>query len=598
MVIKNLLTFAIYYDILILMIINNQNLKFKGDICMKNKLQPTEYEKVNSFLVDEFKNIGVSDRYTLLATAYAIVKNAETNTSDFSSIDSFIATVKMSDDIREFIAKMLSEKWDVVIKVKSAFTSEVYKAFLLFNSNPCLQKSEYDTPKSIIDLTLSLLNIEPTDSVGNFCCGEGTFIRDAVANHTEAKYHGFEINFYEKCIAEMRAEFLEADIKIDGTDVLTLNLADKFTKIFSNFPFMVKISDIDSEILQYIYKNIPEVSRRISSDWVFLTSIINNLDKNGKAVAIITPNSTTSRIDKEVRKFFVENGFIESVIALPKNLMDFTSIPVIMIVLSFGNTEITFVNAIEEFTQGRRKNSLSADNIQRIEKATKQNTDISITVPIDKIAENSFDLYPTKYISNAPKIKNGKNFGSVIKNIRRGANIKADELDTLMTNEHTGLYYLMLNDIQDGIVNDNLPNISEIKHQYEGYCIDDKAFILSRNGSVFKSAFIETKPNEKILVNSNMYIIHFDYDEVNPYYLKAFFDSETGQTILRNNCAGSSLLTISIEELKNLVIPIPDGDKQKQIAYIYRGKLEEIKILREKLLKANNERIKIYDDFS
>lgn len=597
MVIQNLLTFVIYYAILILRIINNQNLKLKGDICMKNKLQPTEYEKINSFLVDEFKNTGVYDRYTLLATAYAIVKNAETNTSDFSSMESFIATTKMSDDIREFIAKMLGGKWNVVIKVKSAFTSEVYKAFLLY-SNPCLQKSEYDTPKSIIDLTLSLLHIQPTDSVGNFCCGEGTFIRDAVANHTEAKYHGFEINFYEKCIAEMRAEFLGADIKIDNTNVLTLNLADKFTKIFSNFPFMVKISDIDSEVLQYIYKNIPNVSRRISSDWVFLTSIINNLDKNGKAIAIITPNSTTSRIDKEVRKFFVENGFIKSVIALPKNLMDFTSIPVVMIVLSFGNTEITFVNAMEEFTQGRRKNSLSADNIQRIEKATKKDTDISITVPIDKIAENSFDLYPTKYISDTPKIKNGQNFVSVIENIRRGASIKADELDTLITNEHTGLYYLMLNDIQDGIVNDNLPNISKIKPQYEGYCIDDKAFILSRNGPVFKSAFIETKPNEKILVNGNMYIIHLDYNKINPYFLKAFFDSETGQTILKNNCTGSALLTISAKELENLVIPIPDGDKQKQIATIYIGKLEEVKFLKEKLLKANNERLKIYDDFS
>lgn len=597
MVIKNLLTFNIYYDILILRIINNQNLKFKGDICMKNKLQPTEYEKINSFLCDEFKNTGVYDRYTLLATTYVIVKNSETNTSDFSSIESFIATTKMSSDIREFIRKVLSKKWDIVIKVKSAFKSEVYKAFLLY-SNPCLQKFEYDTPKSIIDLALSMLHIQPTDYVGNFCCGEGTFIRDAVENHSEAKYQGFEINFYEKCIAEMRAEFLGADIKIDNTNVLTLNLADKFTKIFSNFPFMVKISDSDSKIFQYIHKNIPKASRRISSDWVFITSIINNLDKNGKAIAIITPNSTTSRIDKEVRKFFVENGFIKSVIALPKNLMDFTSMPVVMIVLSFGNTEITFVNAIEEFTQGRRKNSLSADNIQRIQKATKKDTNISITVPIDKIVENSFDLYPTKYILDTPKIKNGIKFVSIIENIRRGASIKADELDTLMTNEHTGLYYLMLNDIQEGIVNNNLPNIREIKPQYEGYCIDDKAFILSKNGPVFKTAFIENKPNEKVLVNGNMYIIHLDYNKINPYFLKAFFDSETGQTILRNNCTGSLLLTISIEELKNLVIPLPDINKQNQIANIYRGKLEEIKFLREKLLKSNNERLKIYDDFS
>lgn len=150
----------------------------------------------------------------------------------------------------------------------------------------------------------------------------------------------------------------------------------------------------------------------------------------------------------------------------------------------------------------------------------------------------------------------------------------------------------MLTDIQDGIVNEELPYLKELPVQYEKYCVGKEgAFIMSKAGPVFKAAYIQSE-NEKILVNGNMYIIKLD-DQINPIFLKAFIESEEGQTQLRNLCVGTTLPTISANSVKEVIIPLLDMDTQNTVAEKYSATLDEIKSLKEKLRKANEDRMKI-----
>ena len=124
------------------------------------------------------------------------------------------------------------------------------------------------------------------------------------------------------------------------------------------------------------------------------------------------------------------------------------------------------------------------------------------------------------------------------------------------------------------------------------YCIGKEgAFIMSKAGPVFKAAYIQSE-SKKILVNGNMYIIKLD-DQINPIFLKAFIESEEGQTQLRNLCVGTTLPTISANSIKDLIIPLPDIDTQNTIAKQYSETLDEIKSLKEKLRKANEDRMRI-----
>ena len=61
-------------------------------------------------------------------------------------------------------------------------------------------------------------------------------------------------------------------------------------------------------------------------------------------------------------------------------------------------------------------------------------------------------------------------FETVIKNITRGAQIKASVLDEIVSDEPTNMQYLMLANLQDGIISDELPYLKGIDSKYEKYC--------------------------------------------------------------------------------------------------------------------------------
>lgn len=77
-------------------------------------------------------------------------------------------------------------------------------------------------------------------------------------------------------------------------------------------------------------------------------------------------------------------------------------------------------------------------------------------------------------------IKNGVPFESVIKNITRGAQIKASVLDEIVSDEPTNMQYLMLANLQDGIISDDLPYLKEMNPKYEKYCIKNGSLVISK----------------------------------------------------------------------------------------------------------------------
>lgn len=83
--------------------------------------------------------------------------------------------------------------------------------------------------------------------------------------------------------------------------------------------------------------------------------------------------STWNQSDSAIRSYFIENGLIECVIALPARLFAGITIATSMIVFSRNNKGVRLVDASELFVEGRRVNELSAENISLIIKATNGN---------------------------------------------------------------------------------------------------------------------------------------------------------------------------------------------------------------------------------
>ena len=85
---------------------------------------------------------------------------------------------------------------------------------------------------------------------------------------------------------------------------------------------------------------------------------------------------------------------------------------------------------------------------------------------MDELRANEYNLSLERYIQKVPTFQNGVSFESIIKSITRGAPCTASQLDKMVSNEVTNMQYLMLANIQNGIIDNKLPYLSSIEPKY------------------------------------------------------------------------------------------------------------------------------------
>lgn len=356
----------------------------------------------------------------------------------------------------------------------------------------------------------------------------------------------------------------------------------------------IKELGLGNQYLEQLEKRIPSVSKVTSSDWLFNSLMVDMLSEDGKAVGIMTNGSTWNQSDSAIRSYFIENGLIECVIALPARLFAGTAIATSMIVFSRNNKGVRLVDASELFVEGRRVNELSYENIFLIINATKNDSDISMYVSVEQLRDNDYVLSMNRYIVH--DVADGMAFGDVIKRITRGAQLNAKALDEITTTVPTDMQYLMLANIKNGLIDKELPYLKSIDKKNDKYCLSNHCLILSKNGYPYKIAVAEVKEGQRILGNGNLYIIELDEEKADPYYLAAFFVSEQGTAALRSITVGATIPNIGVEQLTKLVIPIPSIEKQKEIADKYKTVKDEITMLQLKLEKAKNRMAHIIEE--
>lgn len=171
----------------------------------------------------------------------------------------------------------------------------------------------------------------------------------------------------------------------------------------------------------------------------------------------------------------------------------------------------------------------------------------------------------------------------MILNITRGAQVRARDLDKLISLKDTHIKYLRLADITEGHISEELQSLTELDPSLERYCLQENNIILSKNGYPYKVAIAQPKTGEKILATGNLYIIKVDQSKIHPLYLKAFLESEVGIQQLKRITAGVAIPNISIASLKKMQIPCPPMDQQLHLVERYQKQQAEIFALKEAL---------------
>lgn len=512
-------------------------------------------------------------------------------------------TMEIKEEIKGAIKEKISIKaWDAFKLLADKYSEKEFAAAALC-IDPSRDTGIYTesriTPESLNKLAIRVLDIKEGENCADICSGYGSFLNMAYCDNSDVMYYGYEINTDANVIAMIISEFIEADIQYELTDVFSLYGREdlKYDKIFSNYPFGLRLrrTGYGNGLMEKITSEYSGISTATSSDWIFNVLISKLLKKTGKAVAIMTNGSTWNTSDLAMRRYFIEQGLIEAVITLPAKLFSYTTISTTMIIFSHNNETVRLVDATKLCQNGRRYNTFSDENIEEIIAALNNDCEMSKKITVQELRQNEYTLNLQRYAIQVQTYENAVPLESVLKSITRGAPCSAAQLDEMSSEMVTNMQYLMLANIKDGLIDNKLPYLSNIDKKYEKYCLKNNNLLLSKNGYPYKVAVASVRDGQKILANGNMYIMELDEEKINPYFLKAFFESDEGMAALKSITVGATIPNIGVEKLRKINIPLPSLEEQNKLVEEYRATLDEIAVLKLKTERAIDRLHHIFD---
>ena len=567
------------------------------DISYLKSLEKIDTSDISDAISSELRIIS-GDNKSKYSTvlAYLLYRAAKDKIKNLDSIELVENICDVDESIKSELIYYFPEISPILDRLKVyGFEAENLLAYLLFNNDLEDVFQESSTPRGILKLVAKILDVQENDSVLELCSGKGNFFVELALLRENLKYTGIEYNMAVNVIANIRSSLLDRDISLVLNDAMTYKSEEKVDKLFANYPFMISIPDIKDIVKDFV--DFPDNIKRVSSDWIFNLKLVEQMKLDGRAVAIMTNGTTWNSTDRKIREYFVENGLIEATVLLPVKLFPGTSIASTLVIFSHGNTNIKLIDAGENFTKEGRRNILSDTDISDIMELLQKNSNNSITININEIAENDYIINASRYLEKVPEIKDGVELASIVKSITRGAQVKASYLDENRASEPTPYRYIMISNISDGDISfTNNQYLKDIQANVKKFCIRNNSIVLTKTGSPdFKSAVVQVAEGMKILATGNMFIIEIDEKKANSYYLQALFDSELGRALFKSIYVGSVIPTISLEKLRKLEIPLPSLEEQNIIGEKYKEELERMADLKEKLSTSREKLKKIYN---
>lgn len=277
---------------------------------------------------------------------------------------------------------------------------------------------EYFTPQAVSELLAKITVIGKTqvNKVYDPACGSGSlllkFAKILGKDNVKQGFFGQESNIttYNLCRINMHLH----DINFDKFDIAHGDTLvdpkhtdiEPFEAIVSNPPYSTSWEGKDNPILINDPRFTPAgvLAPKSKSDLAFTMHILSWLSANGVAAIVEFPGVLyRGGAEQKIRKYLVDNNFVDTVIQLPSDLFFGTSIATCIIVIKKNkvNTDIQFIDASKEFVRDGNKNKLNEDNIDRILNAIKDKEEteyFSTLANIKDIEENDYNLSVSSYL--------------------------------------------------------------------------------------------------------------------------------------------------------------------------------------------------------
>lgn len=288
----------------------------------------------------------------------------------------------------------------------------------MYASNAGKSGGEFYTPQEVSELLtrITLVGKTSVNKVYDPACGSGSLLLKYAKilgkENVRQGFFGQEINIttYNLCRINM---FLH-DIPYDKFDIAhgdTLTEPkhwddEPFEAIVSNPPYSIKWEGDTNPVLINDPRFSPAgiLAPKSKADMAFIMHTLSWLATNGTAAIVCFPGIMyRSGAEQKIRKYLIDNNFVDCIIQLPDNLFFGTTITTCIMVLKKSKTDnsVLFIDASSECEKITNNNKLTEENILNIINLYSERKDIehrTKCVLNKSISDNKYNLSVSSYV--------------------------------------------------------------------------------------------------------------------------------------------------------------------------------------------------------
>jgi len=324
----------------------------------------------------------------------------------------------------------------------------------MYASNAGKSGGEYYTPQEVSELLTKLAIVGKTsvNKVYDPACGSGSLLLKSAKilgkDNVRNGFFGQELNLttYNLCRINMflhDIDYDKFDIACEDTLLTPMHWDDEpFEVIVSNPPYSVKWAGDDNAMLinDPRYSPAGVLAPKSKADFAFIMHSLAWLASNGTASIVCFPGILyRTGAEQKIRKYLIDNNFIDCIIQLPENLFFGTSIATCIMVLKKNKIDnsILFIDASKESVKVTNNNRLTNENIENILKIFENREDVQYVARLvsnKEIEENNYNLSVSTYVEKEDKreVIDIKELNKQLDEIVKRENILRDEISKII----------------------------------------------------------------------------------------------------------------------------------------------------------------------
>lgn len=288
----------------------------------------------------------------------------------------------------------------------------------MYASNAGKSGGEYYTPQEVSELLTKLaINGRTTvNKVYDPACGSGSLLLQSAKilgdKKVEQGYYGQEINIttYNLCRINMSLHNIPHDkFDIACADTLTdpQHWDDEpFDVIVSNPPYSVRWEGDGNPVLINDDRFSPAgvLAPKSKANLAFVMHSLSWLSNEGTAAIVCFPGVMyRGGAEQKIRKYLIENNYVDAVIQMPDNLFFGTSVAICLLILKKSKTDnkIAFIDASNECKKVTNANKLEPEHIEKILGWFADRQDVEYRVKMvtdDDVAAQKYNLSVSTYV--------------------------------------------------------------------------------------------------------------------------------------------------------------------------------------------------------